>query len=367
MVRAYSLCPTCVSNQLPSSATFKVDVPNRTQKELPAQEASFVIAGTTPTAFGLPMSSGQQIGFYPKHNQPQHHHHNHHHNHQLHQQQHQQQQSQFQQPSSLQAHSQHQQQLARHGNSSTSSSGHGSFYTNTSSSSSSSFIHSTSYAPIDWTRPPSPPLRQAPPSGSKRDHDLALALYFGEEPAAQSSKGGNAHSKVGGNRSNSGFNYQATDPLNLNRNNDQQQVDDASASRKQSRTATTFTPKARVSPFSSDWTCTADYIRNGTPSRLDGISYSQELGLRIRGTNFIRQVVSSLKLKNICKETAYIYFHRYFMLRSFKTNDPCRIGLACVYLASKYEDHPAFKEHMVRIYQLLTTRKDLTKSDKVRR
>lgn len=119
------------------------------------------------------------------------------------------------------------------------------------------------------------------------------------------------------------------------------------------------------SPFNSEWTCSSEYIRSGTPSRRDGISYVQEMHHRLRGTSFIRQTVSSLKLKPICKETAYIYFHRFFMLRSFKSCDASRVGLACVYLASKYEDHPAFKEHMVRIYQLLTTRKDLTKKDKV--
>lgn len=118
------------------------------------------------------------------------------------------------------------------------------------------------------------------------------------------------------------------------------------------------------SPFNSEWTCSSEYIRSGTPSRRDGISYVQEMNHRLRGTSFIRQTVSSLKLKPICKETAYIYFHRFFMLRSFKSCDASRVGLACVYLASKYEDHPAFKEHMVRIYQLLTTRKDLTKKDK---
>lgn len=282
--------------------------------------------------FGLPMSSAQQLGLYPKHNQN---HHNHHHNHQLHQQNNQHQH--FQQP-----HPHQHQQFGRHGNPSTSSSnGNGTYFTNNPSSSSSTSIPSTSYAPIDWTRPPSPPLRQAPPSGSKRDHDLALALYFGEEPAAQGPKGGSSHSRVA-------------------------QPEDTSASKRQrDDSKTTSSGKSWKSPFSSDWTCSDEYIRFGTPSRLDGISYSQEVSLRIRGTNFIRQVVSSLKLKNICKETAYIYFHRYFMLRSLKTNDPCRIGLACVYLASKYVDHPAFKEHMVRIYQLLTTRKDLTKNDKV--
>lgn len=62
---------------------------------------------------------------------------------------------------------------------------------------------------------------------------------------------------------------------------------------------------------------------------------------------------------------AYIYFHRFFQIRSFKLHDPHRIATACLYLACKYEDHPNYKDHLVRITHLLLFRKDLNKNDKV--
>ncbi|KAJ6223030.1 hypothetical protein RDWZM_001575 [Blomia tropicalis] len=122
--------------------------------------------------------------------------------------------------------------------------------------------------------------------------------------------------------------------------------------------------QSNESPFNGDWICSQDFVQNRTPSRKDNIKYQNEMLLRRRGTNFIRQVANHLKLKPICKETATIYFHRFYMLRSLKQYEPYRIGMACLYLACKFEDHPTFKEHLVRISYMSIHRKDLNKADK---
>ena len=132
-----------------------------------------------------------------------------------------------------------------------------------------------------------------------------------------------------------------------------------------SSTAGTYADEPNPSPFNPQWVCSQDFALHRTPSRKDDIPHYQELQLRRKGASFMRQVALNLKLKPFCLQTAYVFFHRFYMLRSLKRYEVCRIGMACLYLACKFEDHPTFKEHLVRISYLFINRKDLAKSDKV--
>lgn len=104
------------------------------------------------------------------------------------------------------------------------------------------------------------------------------------------------------------------------------------------------------SVFNSSWLFSAEHLRNGTPSRRDGISYEEEMKARRTGTSFITELARRLKLKPICKETATVYFHRFYMLRSLKVYQEKRIAMGCLYLASKFEDNPMFKDYFVGMY-----------------
>nr|XP_046910271.1 cyclin-T-like [Dermatophagoides farinae] len=107
------------------------------------------------------------------------------------------------------------------------------------------------------------------------------------------------------------------------------------------------------SHYNSSWIFREDFIINHTPSRRHGISYTDEIEYRRKGTKFIRDLTKLLKMKPICKETAYVYFHRFFMLRSFRQYDPIRIAMASLYFACKYEDHPLPKDHLIQVSYLL--------------
>ena len=126
-----------------------------------------------------------------------------------------------------------------------------------------------------------------------------------------------------------------------------------------------FSNAISKSPFNYLWICSQEYVKNGTPSRIDGLSLISEMTFRRKGTNFIRHVSNHLKIKPICKETAYVYFHRFFMLRSFKKCDSIRFAMASLFLACKFEDVPTFKDRLIRCSYMLIKRRELTKSEKV--
>lgn len=116
---------------------------------------------------------------------------------------------------------------------------------------------------------------------------------------------------------------------------------------------------------SKPWLFPSEYIYNGTPSRKAGISYESELDRRCIGTTHIRDLCKLLKLKSISNNNACVYFHRFYMLRSFHKYEPIRIACACLYLACKFEDNLTFKDHLVRTSYMLVHNKKLTKTDKV--
>ncbi|CAG8695397.1 12227_t:CDS:2 [Funneliformis caledonium] len=93
-----------------------------------------------------------------------------------------------------------------------------------------------------------------------------------------------------------------------------------------------------MAAISSNWRFDkADYINN-TPSRRDGISLSEERIKRKIGMKFLLDVSWSLKLPQNTIATAATYYHRFFMLRSFKKYHKYEIAGACILLACKTEE-----------------------------
>jgi protein BUR2 len=81
----------------------------------------------------------------------------------------------------------------------------------------------------------------------------------------------------------------------------------------------------------------ADYINN-TPSRRDGISLAEERITRKVGLKFLLNVSWNLKIPQSTIATAATYYHRFFMLRSFKKYHKYEIAGACILLACKTEE-----------------------------
>ncbi|CAB5194342.1 unnamed protein product [Rhizophagus irregularis] len=81
-----------------------------------------------------------------------------------------------------------------------------------------------------------------------------------------------------------------------------------------------------------------DHFLSHSPSRYDGISVVDEKKLRSKGIKYIVQVCVSIKLPQIVIATASVYFHRFFMRKSFREFHPYDVGGACVLLAVKVEE-----------------------------
>lgn len=93
-----------------------------------------------------------------------------------------------------------------------------------------------------------------------------------------------------------------------------------------------------------------DQIRlNNSPSKQDNIGYHEEMVLRQCGTNLIKDMAETLKLKSICMNTAIVYFHRFFTFRSFHRFDVNQISVCSLFVAAKWEEQPIFKEHIIKV------------------
>ncbi|XP_054167106.1 cyclin-T1-like isoform X2 [Oppia nitens] len=86
-----------------------------------------------------------------------------------------------------------------------------------------------------------------------------------------------------------------------------------------------------------------------SPSKRHNIGINQEMHLRQKGTNFIKEVSDVLKLRTLTVNTAIVYFHRFFALRSLKLFDVCQIGICSLFLSAKFEEQPIIKEDIVKV------------------
>jgi len=83
----------------------------------------------------------------------------------------------------------------------------------------------------------------------------------------------------------------------------------------------------------ASWYFSEEYLRNSTPSRVDGISYEDETKQREIWTTLLQQWGIKLNMYELCNPyflvyrpqlvtaTAMVYFHRFFTLRSLKQHD----------------------------------------------
>lgn len=77
-----------------------------------------------------------------------------------------------------------------------------------------------------------------------------------------------------------------------------------------------------------------------TPSRLDGIDYTTEIRYRREGTRFIMNCGNRMRLRYDTMATGAVYFHRFYMVQSFKNFPRWVTGAACLFLAGKVEETP---------------------------
>lgn len=77
-----------------------------------------------------------------------------------------------------------------------------------------------------------------------------------------------------------------------------------------------------------------------TPSRLDGIDYMTETRYRREGTRFIMNCGNKMRLRYDTMATGAVYFHRFYMVQSFKNFPRWVTSAACLFLAGKVEETP---------------------------
>eukprot|EP00741_Cyanophora_paradoxa_P003927 tig00000737_g3820.t1 len=76
-----------------------------------------------------------------------------------------------------------------------------------------------------------------------------------------------------------------------------------------------------------------------TPSTKDGISHDEERRLRVSGADFIQETGVKLRMPQFVIATAIYFFHQFFQHNSFACTERETVPLACLYLASKSEEH----------------------------
>lgn len=89
----------------------------------------------------------------------------------------------------------------------------------------------------------------------------------------------------------------------------------------------------------SRWLFTKEQIIN-SPSRKYNIDYEKEIKYRHSVSGFIQDLGQSLKLTQLCINTAIVYMHRFYMFHSMTKFDKYKIGMACLYLSAKTEETP---------------------------
>ncbi|GFY78671.1 cyclin-T1 [Trichonephila inaurata madagascariensis] len=102
------------------------------------------------------------------------------------------------------------------------------------------------------------------------------------------------------------------------------------------------------------WLFTEEQLSN-TPSRKH-INAAKELSYRKQDATFIQEMGESMKASRLIINTAIVYMHRFYMIRSFtdvKGNDLCT---AALFLSSKINDKPLKLEHVIKVAHALLHR-----------
>lgn len=102
------------------------------------------------------------------------------------------------------------------------------------------------------------------------------------------------------------------------------------------------------------WYFKKEDIKNA-PSVSDGLHPDEENAYRIQGVQFIKNLGSALGMHYMTIATGIIFFHRFYMFRSFKTFPRYVTAFSCFFLSGKVEETPKKCQDM-----LVTARKLLT-------
>ena len=108
---------------------------------------------------------------------------------------------------------------------------------------------------------------------------------------------------------------------------------------------------ARDEPGNADSTARRWILRpeelERSPSRRDGIASALEKQYRRETCEFAHNCATRLELFStrhrdgrLVLATAQVFFHRFFAVKSFQDHDRFLVAQACVFLASKVEEHP---------------------------
>lgn len=95
-------------------------------------------------------------------------------------------------------------------------------------------------------------------------------------------------------------------------------------------------------------------LRN-TASYQDGISPEVEARYRREGARFILDAGTKMGLRFDTCGTGVVYFHRFYMLHSFREFHRYVTGACCLFLAGKVEETPKKCKDIIKICQLLLT------------
>jgi len=88
----------------------------------------------------------------------------------------------------------------------------------------------------------------------------------------------------------------------------------------------------------NDWLFDEDDLQH-TPSRVDGVSYEQEMYDRAYGIDLIVRVGSvRINVPLLTVATASVLFHRFYMLKSLRKYPAREVAMACLFLSSKIEE-----------------------------
>jgi hypothetical protein len=90
----------------------------------------------------------------------------------------------------------------------------------------------------------------------------------------------------------------------------------------------------------ADWYWSKEDFIENTPSRKDGISQETEKRYRKDGVTLIILCSTSLGLHHDTMATGAVFFHRFFMLQSFKHFHRWVMAASCLLLAGKVEETP---------------------------
>ncbi|XP_065919058.1 cyclin-K-like isoform X2 [Dysidea avara] len=88
------------------------------------------------------------------------------------------------------------------------------------------------------------------------------------------------------------------------------------------------------------WYFSKTDIQSCTPSRKDGIDITTETRYRKEGVKLIVNASTNMGLRYDTQATSVVYFHRFFMLQSFKQFNRWVVAMSCLLLAGKVEETP---------------------------